>query len=76
MAELVVITVNESRNRRLQLYQIASNVSDEKRWAKVVDVPLRPSVLFVDLALIDGHERLITAEPRQVNWFDPETKTE
>ena len=37
---------------------------------------LHPEVSFVDVANIDGRDRLIAYEPGRLNWFDPESATE
>ena len=33
-------------------------------------------MLFVDVAKIGGHDRLVTYEPGRLNWFDPESAAE
>ncbi len=45
-------------------------------WALRMDARLRPSVTFVDVARIDGRDRLITGEPGRLNVWDPGSDTE
>ena len=70
-AELVVVDITEDGNRRLHIYAF-----DDGSWTLRIDTTLRPGVLFVDIANIDGHDRLITYEEGRLNWFDPESTTD
>ncbi len=45
-------------------------------WALRMDTRLRPGVTFVDVARIDGRDRLITGEPGRLNVWDPGSDTE
>ena len=45
-------------------------------WALRKDVRLRPDVIFVDVARIDGRDRLITGEPGRLNAWDPGSDAE
>ncbi len=65
-AEISVVNIDEDDNRSLQIYTF-----DEGRWMRVLDTPLSPLVLFVDVANIGGRDRLITYERGRLNWFDP-----
>ena len=70
-AELAVVHIDENGNRRLRIYAF-----DDNTWASKLDTTLRPEVLFVDIANIDGQDRLIAYEHNRLNWFDPESATE
>ena len=71
MAELVVVDTIDNEDRRLRIYAF-----DEGTWVPYLDTTLRPEVLFVDVANINGRDRLVTYEPVRLNWFNPETATE
>ena len=45
-------------------------------WALRKDVTLRPGVAYVDVARIDGRDRLITGEPGRLNTWDPDSDAE
>lgn len=70
-AEIVVVSIDTSHNRRLFLYEFNS-----ESWAIKLDATLRPEVLFVDVVNIKGRDRLITYEHGRINWFEPETSIE
>ena len=70
-AELAVINTEENKNRHLHIYTFSENA-----WAPKLDAPLCPEVLFVDVANIDGCDRLITYKQGHLNWFDPASATE
>ena len=70
-AELAVVNIDENDNRHLCIYAFSDGT-----WALRLDTTLRPEVLFVDVANIDGHDRLITYEQGRLNWFDPDAATE
>ena len=70
-AELAVVHIDENGNPHLRIYAFVNNT-----WALKLDVKLRSEVLFVDVANIDGHDRLILYERDRLNWFDPESATE
>ncbi|MDE0689532.1 MAG: VCBS repeat-containing protein [Candidatus Poribacteria bacterium] len=71
IAELAVVNVDENNKRHLRIHAF-----DDDTWILRLDVPLRPEVLFIDVANIDGRDRLITYERGHLNWFDPESATE
>ncbi len=71
IAELVVVNIDENNDRRLHIYAFGDDT-----WVPILDATLRSEVLFVDVANIGGHDRLITYEPGRLNWFDPESATE
>ena len=71
IAELVVVSIDDNDDRRLHIYAF-----DDGGWVLRLDATLRPEVLFVDVANIGGHDRLITYENGYLNWFDPESATE
>ena len=70
-AELAVVKIDENDNPRLRIYAFSDNT-----WVLKLDVTLRSEVLFVDVANIEGRDRLITYESDHLNWFDPDTETE
>ena len=71
IAELVVVSIDDNDDRRLHIYAF-----DDGSWVLRLDARLRPEVLFVDIANIGGHDRLITYEDGRLNWYDPESATE
>ena len=71
IADLAVVNIDESKDRCLRIYAF-----DDGTWVPRLDATLRSEVLFVDMAHIDGRDRLVTYEPGRVNWFDPESATE
>ena len=71
VADLAVVKIDENDNRHLRIYAFSDGT-----WVLRLDTTLRPEVLFVDVANIDGDDRLITYESDRLNWFDPESKTE
>ncbi len=70
-AELAVVHIDDSDERRLRIYEFGDGA-----WAPGVDAALGPEVLFVDVANIGGRDRLVTYDPGRLNWFDPESATE
>ena len=68
VAEIVVISVDDSDNRYMHIYGFSGGI-----WGLIRETKLRPGVLFVDLAEIGGRDRLITYEMGRLNWFDPAT---
>ncbi len=71
IAELVVVNVDAQDNRRLCIYAF-----DDDDWTSKLDIALRPEVLFVDVANIDGRDRLIMYENGRLSWYDPELAME
>ena len=70
-AELAVVHIDENNNHRLHIYAFGDGT-----WVPELDITLRPGVLFIDVANINGRDRLITYEQNRLNWFDPESATE
>ena len=70
-AELAVLNIQKNKDRHLHIYAFS-----EGTWVSKLDAPLRPEVLFVDVANIGGRDRLITYEHGRLNWFDPDSVTE
>ena len=70
-AELAVGHIDENNNHRLHIYAFGDGT-----WVPELDITLRPGVLFIDVANINGRDRLITYEQNRLNWFDPESATE
>ena len=71
IAELAMVGVDENGNQQLRIYAFVDGV-----WGLRLDVPLRPEVLFIDVANIGGRDRLITYEQGRLNWFDPDSTME
>ena len=67
IAELATVDVDKNGNPQLRIYAFVDGV-----WVLRLDVPLRPEVLFIDVANIDGRDRLITYEHGRLSWFDPD----
>ncbi|MXV75141.1 VCBS repeat-containing protein [Candidatus Poribacteria bacterium] len=70
-AELAVLHIDENDSQHLRIYAFSDNT-----WVPKVDTTLRSEVLFVDVANVGGHDRLITYEQGRLNWFDPDLATE
>lgn len=71
VAELAVLTIDDSGDRILRIYAFIGDA-----WAPGLEATLRPEVEFVDVAAIGGRERLVTFAPGRLRWFDPESGTE
>ena len=71
MADLAVVHIDENDDRRLRIFTFTDG-----DWAPEVDTTLRPEVSFVDVARLDGRDRLIIYGDGRLTWFDPETGTE
>lgn len=70
MADLAVLTVDEQGGRRVQIYAF-----DGGTWAPTLETRLHPEVSFIDVATIDGLDRLITYAPGRVRALDLESGT-
>lgn len=70
-SEIAVVNIDGDNKRHLSIYSY-----NEDKWELSIKTTLHPDVLFVDMAKIDGHDRLITYQNGQLNWFDPETEVE
>ena len=53
IAELAVVHIDENDDHRLRIYAFSDNT-----WAPKLDTTLRPEVLFVDVANINGRDRV------------------
>jgi len=71
IADLAVIHINENNDHCLRLYTFSGDT-----WALTLDATLGPEVSFVDVANIDGRDRLVTYARDRLNWFDPDSATE
>ncbi|MDE0177260.1 MAG: VCBS repeat-containing protein [Gammaproteobacteria bacterium] len=85
VADLAVVKIEEDGGRRLRIYayeaepnegdpgmaEARTSSSANGTWALRIDTRLRPGVTFVDVAHIDGRDRLITGEPGRINAWDP-----
>ena len=70
-AELAVVNTKKNKSRHLNIYAFS-----EGTWVSKLEAPLRPEVLFVDVANIGGRDRLITYEHGRLNWLDPDAVVE
>ncbi len=68
MADLAVLTVDGQGHRQVRIYAF-----DEGAWKPGRETGLRREVSFVDVATIEGRERLITYEPGRLSVLDLET---
>ena len=71
VADLAVVNIDENGDRRLRIYAFGDST-----WVPLLDATLHPEVSFVDVANIDGRDRLIAYESGRLTWFDPESATE
>ena len=71
VAELAVLTIDDSGDRLLRIYAFGDGA-----WAPGLEATLGPEVEFVDVAEIGGRDRLVTFAPGRLSWFDPESGTE
>ena len=71
LSDIAVVSTGTDNERHLRIY-----APGDDTWVPRFDMPLRPEVLFVDIANIDGRDRLITYEQGRLNWLDPESVTE
>jgi len=68
MADLGVVNIGENGDLRLHVYGFHDNA-----WVHTLEATLSPGVSFVDVASIDGRDRLIMYEGKRLTWFDPES---
>ena len=66
-----MVNIDDNGDRRLRIYAFGDST-----WVPLLDATLRPQVSFVDVANIDGRDRLIAYESDRLIWFDPESATE
>ena len=71
MADLAVVNIDDNDDRHVRIYAFGDST-----WVPILGATLHPEVSFVDVANIDGRDRLIAYEPGRLNWFDPESATE
>ncbi len=71
VADLAVVHIDENDDRRLRVFAFTDG-----DWAPEVDTTLRPEASFVDVANIDGGDRLVVYGGGRLTWFDPESATE
>lgn len=90
VADLAVVKIEEDGSRRLRIYAFegrSDEAGSEKdvnpsspdvtgTWALRMDTRLRSGVTFVDVARIDGRDRLITGERGRLNVWDPDSGAE
>ena len=71
VADLAAVYLDGNGDRRLRVFSFA-----EGDWSAAAEATLRPEVTFVDVARIDGRDRLIAYGDGRLTWFDPESATE
>lgn len=70
-ANVATVGIDENDMRQLRIFALA-----EGAWRPALAATLRSDIAFVDVAAVNGRDRLLTYERGRVNWFDPETKKE
>ena len=70
-APLAVASVDGTGQRRVQLLAF-----DGGKWVDKAKIALEPGALFVDVARVDGGDRLVTYRPTGVHWLDLDAGTE
>ena len=71
VADLAAVYVDGNGDRRLRILAFADG-----DWSAAAEATLRPEASFVDVARLDGRDRLIAYGDGRLTWFDPETGTE
>ncbi len=71
VVEVAVVYVDKNDDPRLRIYAFSNGA-----WAPRLEATLGPEVTFVDVANIDGRDRLLTYRHGRLNWFDPEAAAE
>ena len=71
IANLVVVSADKNKARKLHIYTFTDN-----QWTLSIDTKLSPQVQFVDIAKIGGHDKLITYQPGCLSWFDTDSLME
>ncbi len=71
VADLAVVHMDGDGNRRLSIFSFVENA-----WEQGVAAALRRDVSFIDVANIDGRDRLIAYGGGRLTWFDPESSVE
>ncbi|MCY3965668.1 MAG: VCBS repeat-containing protein [Acidobacteria bacterium] len=71
VADLAAVHLDGDGDRRLRVLSFADG-----DWSTAVETTLRADVSFVDVAGIDGRDRLIAYGGGRLTWFDPESATE
>ena len=71
VADLAAVYLDGDGDRRLRVLSFVDG-----DWSTAAEVTLRPEVSFVDVARIDGRDRLIAYGGGRLTWFDPDSATE
>ena len=66
VADLVALNVDVDGDRRLRVFRFADGA-----WSPAIETSLRRDVSFVDIASIDGRDRLIAYGGGRLTRFDP-----
>lgn len=67
-AQVVLLTVDDKGQRNLRLYAF-----DGTDWRLRHTSPFPADILYVDVATLAGHDRLVGRTPRGFLWLDPAT---
>ncbi len=85
VADMAVVNIDESDNRRVRIYTYENETgSPDSRswscengsWTLKLDGSLRPGVSFVDVARLGNSDRLITYDHGRLSAWDPDSSTE
>lgn len=71
VADLVAVSVDVNGGRRVRVFSFVDG-----GWEQGVEAALRSDVSFVDVANINGLDRLIAYGGGRLSWFDPEAAAE
>ena len=69
MSDIAVVNIDDDNTRHLSIYSF-----NKENWELSIKTTIPSKVLFVDMANIEGRDRLITYTHGQLHWFDPGTK--
>jgi len=71
VAELAIVDIGKNAARRLRLIQFVDG-----KWKEERATTLGAGVSFIDVATINGRDRLIAYENGTLKWYDPSTSKE
>jgi len=71
VADLAVVDSDEDDGRRLRIFTFTDG-----DWSPELQTALRREASFVDVANINGRDRLVVYGGGRLTWFDPESATE
>ena len=68
MMDIAMVHRDSTGTINLDIYQF-----QDDNWRLALDTTLHQNTIFVDAAIINGKDRLVTFSEGQLNWFDPQT---